>query len=173
VVDVDVAHDGTVWAVDFDNGRVEAFTPAGAYLRTVGAPGLDDGFLSYPRYMALDGAGDVIVPGPGSARVQVFDPLSGSLAYAFGATGTGPGQFTFTRPGSKVDDLLYGDFMDEKVTLRVEVTARSLDPSTTLLSCRAQVVSAAGDPVFEQSHAVHKFNSGPYQNLLNEIKARL
>jgi hypothetical protein len=84
-----------------------------------------------------------------------------------------PGRLVFTRPGSKWNDVAYGDFMDEKVIIRVEVTIVPQDPVLTIVACNAQVVSNAGDDVLEEDNSVHKFQKGPYQDLLNEIQTRL
>jgi hypothetical protein len=84
-----------------------------------------------------------------------------------------PGQLVFTRPGSKWDNIAYGDFMDEKTTIRVKVAITPLDSSTTLLACNAQIVSNAGDDVLEDDHKVPGYQKGPYQDLLNEVQARL
>lgn len=86
---------------------------------------------------------------------------------------TGPGQFTFHRPGTRSNNLAYGNAMfDEVVTLRVVVLVQRLDPQKIFVGSNAWLIEAADDPVFEDSHQVRKLRKWPYEQLLDDIKTQ-
>ena len=86
---------------------------------------------------------------------------------------TTPGQYRFDRAGSALSRLAYNDLFGEGVAVRVYVTVTPLDGVVTRISCRAEIVQDPGDPLIEDSYKVRKFQKKPYQDLLNEIQARL
>jgi len=86
---------------------------------------------------------------------------------------TSPGQYRFERAGSALNRLAYNDLFGEGVAVRVFVSVTPLDGTSTRISCKAEVVQDPGDPIVEDSYKVRKFQKKPYQDLLNEIQARL
>jgi hypothetical protein len=87
---------------------------------------------------------------------------------------TGPNQFSFERPGSRMNDLAYGSLVfKEKVTVRVVVTMQPLYDNQILLSCKAWLVEDDGDPVFQDKHRVRPLQKWPYQELLRDIQDKL
>ena len=96
------------------------------------------------------------------------------ITHGFTGGSTGPDEFTFERPGTRWNDLAYGNAMfNETVTVRVVVKIRSLDAQRTFVGCNAWLVDAPNNPVFEDSHAVRKFREWPYEQLLDEIQKQL
>jgi hypothetical protein len=87
---------------------------------------------------------------------------------------SGPGEFTYERPGNRMNNLAYGSyFFDEKVTVRVVVTVSPAYGDRLLLSCNASLVEDAEDPVFEDDHPVRLLRKWPYEELLREIRKQL
>ena len=96
------------------------------------------------------------------------------LKHYFKGGQTGVGEFTYERPGSGMNNLVYGSyFFDEKVTVRVVVTVTPAYGDKLLLSCTAALVEDAGDPVFEDDHTVHLLRKWPYEELLRDIRKQL
>jgi len=108
------------------------------------------------------------VPQIAAATQAVFDN------HYFHGGVTAPGQLTFERPGSRMNDLAYGGGMfHETVTIRVVVRVAKLDSQSTLLSCNAWLVEDADDPVFEDNHKVRMLRKWPYEDLLKDIQKQL
>ncbi len=102
------------------------------------------------------------------ATVAVF------ISHGFEGGQTGPGQFTFQRPGTRSNNLAYGNaIFDETVTIRVVVLVQQLDTHTIFVGCNAWLIEAENDPVFEDSHQVRKLRKWPYEQLLQDIQAQL
>ena len=94
--------------------------------------------------------------------------------HGFEEVASGPGQFTFERAGTRMNNLAYGSEMfNEVVTIRVIVTVTPLNLADTAVSCAAWLVEAADDPVFQDDHKVRKLRKWPYEQLLNDIKGQL
>jgi sugar lactone lactonase YvrE len=75
-----------------DSGRIQVFDSSGTFLRTWGAFGTKDGEFRYPRGLALDASGNVLVADTNNGRIQVFD-FSGNFLRKWGTSGSGDGQF--------------------------------------------------------------------------------
>lgn len=73
---IDVAADGTVFAVDRAESTVHVLSATGAPLRLVGRPGTDLGELDGPNDVAV-ADGRLYVTDTGNGRVQVFDAANG------------------------------------------------------------------------------------------------
>lgn len=100
---VAVGPDGYVYLANAGNGRIDVFTPGGAYVRSLGKAPVpvgggegcqkdencgDDGtgqagVLRSPRDVAIDSAGNVFVANTGNQRIDVFSP-TGAFVRAFG-----------------------------------------------------------------------------------------
>lgn len=73
----------TLYVVDADNHRVQAFTDQGNYIHEFGIKGLLPGQFDCPAALAVDQFGHVYVCDMENYRVQVFEPLwSPSLPHA-------------------------------------------------------------------------------------------
>ena len=78
---------------------------------------------------------------------------------------------TFEKPGSTMNNLAYGGW-DSGVTIRVIVHIDVQNNATQLLHCEAFMVRDVGDRSVEEAQRIH-FRRGPYQELLNRVKAKL
>ncbi len=77
---------------DLNNGRIEEFSTAGAYIAQIGSKGAGNGQLSYPAGIGVDAAGNLYVADSGNNRIEEFTP-AGVFIGTFGSTGSGNGQF--------------------------------------------------------------------------------
>ncbi|HPC84170.1 MAG TPA: SMP-30/gluconolactonase/LRE family protein [Thermoanaerobaculaceae bacterium] len=77
-----VAPDGTIYATDMRNDRLQKFDRDGEFLWALGAKGADFGKFQEPRGVAVDAAGNVFVVDSWNSRVQSFDP-DGRFRMAF------------------------------------------------------------------------------------------
>lgn len=80
-----------VFVSDFNNNRVQVFSPAGAYLRSWGTGGAEDGQFANPTGISLAPDGTLAVGDDLNFRIQVFAP-DGTFVRAFGSEGAGEGQ---------------------------------------------------------------------------------
>ncbi|MEZ6193675.1 MAG: peptidyl-alpha-hydroxyglycine alpha-amidating lyase family protein, partial [Phycisphaerales bacterium] len=91
-----IGADGNVWVSDFGLNIIQKYTPEGDLLLTLGVRGErgdDETHFNMPTDMAVTPAGDIFVTdGYGNRRVVHFDK-EGRFVKAWGAYGTGPGQF--------------------------------------------------------------------------------
>ena len=111
---------------------------------------------------------DRTMPQIASAIQEVF------VSHYFQGGQTGPYEFTYERPGSRMNNMAYGSyFFDEKVTVRVVVKVQSLSGTQYLLTCKAALVEDAGDPVFQDTHKVRYLRKWPYDQLIQDIKKQL
>jgi len=103
-----------------------------------------------------------------SAVSNAMDAVFAKREYRGGLTARG--QYTYQRPGSTMDKLVYGDWIERKVIIKVVVTVREPDPGLISLSCDARLVSAPGDNVFQEDFKVSKSVRKECQEMLNEIQ---
>ena len=87
-----VGRDGTIFASDSLNFRIQSFTPEGKFQRTFGSLGSGPGHFSRPKGVAVDSDGNVYVVDGLFDNVQIFDRES-RLLMAFGRPGNGYGEF--------------------------------------------------------------------------------
>jgi len=86
----------------------------------------------------------------------------------------GPGQFTYNRLGTRLNNLAYGSYMfEEVVTVKVQVTLQQETPNAILVGCKAWLVEGENDPVFEDAHKVRPIRKWPYEQLLKDIQREL
>ena len=94
-------------AIDQISGRIFISDPdahtimvlnkdATAVERTIGSKGTADGKFEFPRGIAINSNGELIVADAGSSRIQVFDS-SFQFKRAFGRLGNGPGEMAIPR----------------------------------------------------------------------------
>ena len=73
-----------------------------------------------------------------------------------------------------MNTLVYGDWSEKKVWVRVKVFLRELVSSNeVLLECDAYMVTEHGDKRFEEEHKLTRMHRGRYQDLLNEVSKKL
>ncbi|HUL51438.1 MAG TPA: hypothetical protein VLU94_02515 [Candidatus Nitrosotalea sp.] len=84
---------------------------------------------------------------------------------------SGSSQLTFEKPGSTLDAVVRGDWLDRKVIERAVITIRQQRENRMLVDCDARLVAAAGDSVFEESYRIWGTDKKHYQEMLNEIQA--
>lgn len=87
---------------------------------------------------------------------------------------SGADQFTFTRLGSKADQLAYGSYMfKETVNVKVVVTTTTQADGTILVGCNAWLVETSTDAFIDDAHKVRQLRKRPYEELLEAVKAQV
>jgi len=82
--------------------------------------------------------------------------------------------YTFTRPGGDREKIAYGSALFKpSLLVKVEVTTVEQSPDTVVVACKAWVIVDQDDAVFEDTHPVRWLGRGPYEDLLEAVKARL
>jgi RHS repeat-associated protein len=129
---------GNVWVVDSANARLEEFSPAGAFIKTVGwgvsngeaklqtctsgchvgTAGSGNGQFSKPEGIVINqSAGDIYVADKGNNRIQELT-LEGVFVRKFGESGSLPGQMSAPR-GLAID--AYGNvWVSDSANNRIE-----------------------------------------------------
>ncbi|MEI6193122.1 MAG: hypothetical protein WCS42_02210 [Verrucomicrobiota bacterium] len=83
----------------------------------------------------------------------------------------------YEKEATKGEQLAYAGFVGahegERTIVRVRMGIQPQDVNCFLLSCKAFVVTSPGDFVSEQTFPLYGWQSGPYQNLLNNIRDNL
>ncbi|HEY6838226.1 MAG TPA: 6-bladed beta-propeller, partial [Geobacteraceae bacterium] len=86
---------------DIRGHKILIYDLSGKLLSTFGSRGLDNGLLSFPTAVAIDGEGNYLVSDQMNARVQRFTP-DGKFISKFGERGDGPGELALPK-GVAVD----------------------------------------------------------------------
>ena len=84
---------GSIFAVDNGNNRIQKFENTGNFILLWGNFGQANGSFNNPTAIACDGKGDVYVCDTNNHRVQKFDGKLGQYLLKFGGRGNGEGQF--------------------------------------------------------------------------------
>lgn len=85
---------GDLWIADYNNDRLQKFSPDGTYLAQFGTSGTGNGQFQAPFGVAIDPAtGDIYVSDAGRQDIQRFSS-TGAYLGKFGGPGTGNGQFS-------------------------------------------------------------------------------
>jgi DNA-binding beta-propeller fold protein YncE len=100
-VGIAVDGNGNVLVADTNNGRIEKFSPNGAFLSTMGTKGSGQGQLGQPNGLAIDRAGNIYVADAGNHRVQKLAP-DGTLIAEWS-----PGLYGPRRIAIGPDDSIY------------------------------------------------------------------
>jgi DNA-binding beta-propeller fold protein YncE len=95
---------GNVFVADTSNGRIETFSPSGAFLSTIGSQGSGHGQLGGPNGIAIDRTGNIYVAEAGNHRVQ---KLATDGAFAAEWKGPEPGFYGPRRIAIGSDDSIY------------------------------------------------------------------
>jgi len=99
-----------------------------------------------------------------------------TVFFANGYTGgaSAADTYTFTKPGGEREKLAYGNSMfDHSLLVKVEVTTVQPATNTVVIACKAWVIEAQDQMVFEETHPVHWLGRVPYEDLLEAVKTRL
>ena len=88
---VAINDDGTVYVADTGNQRIDAFSPEGVFVFSIG-PKVGNYMLQEPVALAWDKAGFLYFVDKGLKKVFKCEP-SGAFLAAWGEEGSGPGQF--------------------------------------------------------------------------------
>lgn len=72
-IDLAVTADGTIYATDSDNHRIQVFNARGEFLFQFGEHGQDEGKLNYPVGITVDSKDNVYVVEVLNLRISVFD----------------------------------------------------------------------------------------------------
>ena len=87
------------------------------------------------------------------------------------------GEMVFEKEGSRMNQLAYGGWLEthqgNTTWVRVRLTLVDLGDGSHRLQCQAFMVPHHGDSFFEEEQRLTNIRSAPYQQLLNEIAARL
>ena len=133
-------------------------------------------------------AGCSTVSGPGAESVTVnahsgleVEGAANAVFQDHGYTemGSKNNVLTYEKPGSKTDQMLYGDFEDSRMTDRVKVTIDPLDNGSRFrltavaFAVRQPTGHFAGDTSFEDPIRRLQVFSSQLEHILSEIKARL
>ena len=93
-----------ILVADTGNGRIERFSPTGAFLSTIGTKGAGHGQLRDPNGIAIDRAGNIYVAEAGNHRVQKLAPDGTFIAEW---KGPAPGFYGPRRIAIGADDSIY------------------------------------------------------------------
>ena len=85
----------------------------------------------------------------------------------------GSDEYIFEKKGTSMNTLVYGDLSGEPVWVRVKLALHEQNPGKTLVECDAYIIRGHGNKFFEEEQKLPKFQHGPYQELLDQIKMRL
>jgi hypothetical protein len=89
----------------------------------------------------------------------------------------GDGSIGFEREATEREQRQYAGFVGahegDRVLIRVRIKIEPKNPSAYWLSCKAYAVCNPGQGVFETTTALFRFQSKPYQKLLDQVAARL
>ena len=86
--------EGNIVVLEPHYSRVNHFTPAGRLVRQWGSHGTNRGELAFPRSVAVNSRGEILVSEYGvTERVQCFSGNGKTLVRQFGGDGAGPGEF--------------------------------------------------------------------------------
>jgi hypothetical protein len=84
------------------------------------------------------------------------------------------GDFVFEKKGTEANTLVYGDWSEKGVWVRVKLYIRRLGATQQfLVECDVYMVNDHGDVRFEEEHKLTRMHRSKYQKLLEEIGLRL
>ena len=128
-----------------------------------------------------------ITDGPGATSATVTAPsgmnVEAAVTAVFGAhgyskAGSDKETLVFERPGSRADQLLYGDFEETPMKDRVKVRIESTDSGRFRITCVGYAVRVptghfAGDASLEDPIRRLQLFSSQLSRMLTEVKERL
>jgi sugar lactone lactonase YvrE len=131
---VAVAPDGTVYAVDTANQRIQVFDADGTYRTTLGETGVsgtDEDHFAAPEGVAVDDAGNVYVADSRNHRVQIYNS---NLVYlvTLGMGAPGDGIREFNSPDNVAVDSDGNIYVADEGNSRVQVFGSNLSYVRTI-----------------------------------------
>lgn len=82
-------------------------------------------------------------------------------------------RLVFELPGTATDTVLYGGWHENTVWYRAKIHLTAMGDEAVLLSCEAFRVLDHGDQHFETEHKLSGSKGARYQELLEQVRARL
>src|SRR2546429_4200796 len=118
------------------------------------------------------GFASVVIQGntPGQIRTAAMDVFSEHGYKVADAKSSNP---VFEKQASRIDNAAWGNWTGAGVWIRVRVFILPVAEATFRLQCKAVLVRDRGQAAFEEEIKLRNFQAGPYQELLDEIAARL
>jgi DNA-binding beta-propeller fold protein YncE len=113
--------------VPVSSGAVAGSSPAPSVSLFEAGQGKENGQFNFPRGLAVDNAGNILVCDSGNGRIQKFSP-AGVFLSVFGRTGQGPGEFR--DPGGIAVDSSGNIYVADVANQRVQ----KLKPDGTFLA---------------------------------------
>ena len=93
---VAITSDNRILIADSQNYRIQMFTMAGKFVKSVGRKGQEPLQFNQPSGIAVYPSGRVFVADTGNHRIQVLNPDL-SYSHMFGSRGSAPGKFSYPR----------------------------------------------------------------------------
>jgi DNA-binding beta-propeller fold protein YncE len=106
-----------VYVSEYNNNRIQYFTPLGSFLGTWGKIGTEEGEFVNPNQIAVTADGRVFVADTSNYRIQYFTS-DGKFLGKLGVPGTGEGQFNYPRGAavtSSVNRLYVADTGNHRI----------------------------------------------------------
>jgi hypothetical protein len=79
----------------------------------------------------------------------------------------------FEKPAGTGQSILYSDWSFKPIWFRVRIRFIKTDAGSYVVTCNVWRVNERGDPHFEEEHKLSGMKRGPYQDLLDQAKAKL
>jgi DNA-binding beta-propeller fold protein YncE len=136
-----VGPDGKVYVSDSGNGRVEVFTPAGAFMRQVGSYGSENGQFQLPYDLVVDASNALYVADNTLNTVSKFSPAGTFLWQIGGATTADPeltGEFHLASVDSHGRIVTTSD--NQEAVLYIDSSGHKVDSFHTTGDFPAQTV---------------------------------
>jgi len=92
--------------------------------------------------------------------------------HGYKVTRNGAGNFFFEKKGSLANDLAYGNWMGERIWVRVKATVDEMSTGNCQIRCEAFLLRNHGEPL-EEEIRITKLHSSQYQEILDEVALRL
>lgn len=155
---------GEVYVSD-QGGRIQVFDATGNHLRWFGSSGTMDGELRYPRGIAIDASGNLVVADTLNNRIQVFD-ARGTFLRKWGSSGSEDGQFSgpYDVAFDAQGDVLVADYSNQRIQVFDSAGNFLRKWTTSYLNGDSQkrypdsvAVSPSGDIVVLASNVVQTF----------------
>ena len=103
-------------------------------------------------------------------RQAIFDVFQENY-YQVGETNVT--RLTFEQPGTRMDKINYGGFFEDSLWRRIKVTISRFGDKAHLVEADAYIVRHYEEGFFEEEQKLYRWNKGRYQDLLDEVAARL
>lgn len=154
---VDVDSQGNVYALDYDNGRVQKFDTNGNFLAKWGEPGTGDGQFDSPEGLKVSADGNtVLVADSDNQRIQIFK-------YGPDEVTPGPVEPEPVTP-SPVEPDLNGDGVDDSTQPNVSGRTNPLTGKSVAIeldsSCDLTTDSILREPQLATQDAAYSYDNG-------------